>query len=119
MHADAVAEFEGYEHAHWALQYRMAAIAAGFSTKLLEPRYERFFGTPRRRDRPPLRNWRGRLWWTIHDHWWGRKAYLSYLNHVLGTAGFGMIATKPSAPRALPSAVRGIRDLRRRAVLSG
>ena len=30
-------EYEGYEHAHWAAQYRWGAIRAGFSTRLLEP----------------------------------------------------------------------------------
>ena len=34
VHAEAVAQFEGYEHAHWALQYRGEAIRAGFSTRL-------------------------------------------------------------------------------------
>ena len=39
VHAEAVAQFEGYEHAHWALQYRGEAMRAGFSTRLIEPRY--------------------------------------------------------------------------------
>jgi len=39
VNVDGVEQFEGYEHAHWASEYRWAAIRAGFSTRLLEPSY--------------------------------------------------------------------------------
>ena len=46
VHAEAVAQFEGYEHAHWAAQYRWGAVRAGFSTALLEPTYHWFYRVP-------------------------------------------------------------------------
>ncbi len=44
VHVDGVAQFDGYEHAHWALQYRWEATRAGFLTEVTEPHYEPFFG---------------------------------------------------------------------------
>ena len=55
VHAEAVAQFEGYEHAHWALQYRGEAIRAGFVTRLIEPSYHWFFRVPPAEQPPPLR----------------------------------------------------------------
>jgi SAM-dependent methyltransferase/uncharacterized protein YbaR (Trm112 family) len=117
VHTDGVAQFEGYEHAHWAFQYRWAAIRAGFSTRRIEPSYHGFFRIPPGEAAPPLRNWRSRLQHELRAHPWGRKAFLSW---VAGGAQYGMIATKPIRPRHTPqAAAQRIRDLRRRAALSG
>ncbi len=119
VHLEGVAEFEGYEHAHWASQYRAAAFRAGFSTTLLEPQYHAFFATPPGGAPPPWRNWRGRIWHALHSHRWGQKVFLSWLYHVTGETGFGMIATKPARPRTPRRLARMIKDLPRRAVPSG
>jgi SAM-dependent methyltransferase/uncharacterized protein YbaR (Trm112 family) len=120
VHTEGVAQFEGYEHAHWALQYRTAAIRAGFSTRLIEPSYHGFFRVPPGQTAPPLRHWRSRIQHELRARPWGRKAFLSWINHVAGGAQFGMIASKPlRASRTPQSAARKIRDLRRRAALSG
>jgi SAM-dependent methyltransferase/uncharacterized protein YbaR (Trm112 family) len=120
VHTDGVAQFEGYEHAHWALQYRWAAIRAGFSTQLIEPSYHGFFRIPPGDTAPPLRQWRSRLQHELRAHPWGRKIFLSWINHVAGGAQFGMIASKPPRASRTPQATaRRIRDLRRRAALSG
>ena len=100
VHVDGVAEFEGYEHAHWAVRYRGEAIRAGFSTQLLEPNYHWFYRHEFRFERPPLADWRGRASWELRQRTLGRKLYLGYLNHVKGGASFGMIASKPRVPRA-------------------
>ena len=59
VHTEGVEQFEGYEHAHWALRYRGEATRAGFSTRLLEPDYHWFFREPPG-IKPPLRPWRPR-----------------------------------------------------------
>ena len=46
VHVEGVEQFEGYEHAHWALGYRWEAIRAGFITEVTEPHYRPFFGDP-------------------------------------------------------------------------
>lgn len=103
VHVEAVAQFEGYEHAHWALRYRIEAIRAGFSTRLIEPAYHWFFRTPPRADTPPLRHLRARAHHELRTRPLGRRAYLSWINHVAGGVSFGMIATKP--------AKRGVRSI--------
>jgi SAM-dependent methyltransferase/uncharacterized protein YbaR (Trm112 family) len=94
VHTEAVEQFEGYEHAHWATQYRWAAIRAGFSTRLLEPSYHYFFREPPAEPKPPLTNWRGRLQSEMRSRPIGRKAFLWWINQVVGGASFGMVATK-------------------------
>ena len=84
MHAEAVAEFEGYEHAHWALQYRGEAIRAGFSTRLIEPSYHWFFRTPPPPVPPPLRDLRARAQHELKSRALGRRAYLMWINHIAG-----------------------------------
>ena len=96
VHVEAVEQFEGYEHAHWAAQYRLEARRAGFATRLLEPIYHPFF-RPGRAPTPRLRDWRCRLRHEVRSRPVGRKAYLAYLNHVRGGVSFGMVATKPPA----------------------
>jgi SAM-dependent methyltransferase/uncharacterized protein YbaR (Trm112 family) len=120
VHTEGVAQFEGYEHAHWAFQYRWAAIRAGFSTQLIEPSYHGFFRIPPGDTAPPLRHWRNRLQHELRARRWGRRAFLSWVNLVAGGAQFGMIATKPIRSRQTPqAAVARLRDPRRRAARSG
>jgi len=118
VHAEAVAQFEGYEHAHWALEYRGAAIGAGFSTRLIEPSYHWFFRTPPPPQPPPMRQWRKRLQHELKTRSFGRRAYLMWINHVAGGVAFGMIATKPPRP-ARRSAARVLTGLRLREARSG
>lgn len=109
VHAEAVAQFEGYEHAHWALQYRWEAIRAGFATTLIEPEYHWFFREPAPAGAPPLRDWRARARYEARARPTGRRAYLMWLNHIAGGVAFGMIATKPRrrTPRVVASILRG------------
>jgi ubiquinone/menaquinone biosynthesis C-methylase UbiE len=117
VHTEGVEQFEGYEHAHWALRYRGEAIRSGFSTQLLEPGYHRFFSAlpgPK----PKLTAWRQRGYYELRSHPLGRRAYLAWLNHIAGGVSFGMIATKPVPTRSIRSAVPALRGLRRRAAQS-
>jgi SAM-dependent methyltransferase len=118
VHAEAVAQFEGYEHAHWALQYRGEAIRAGFSTRLIEPSYHWFFRTPPPAQPPPLRHRRARLQHELKTRPLGRRIYLMWINHIAGGVSFGMIATKPKRP-TVAGAIRALRGLRPRAAQSG
>jgi SAM-dependent methyltransferase/uncharacterized protein YbaR (Trm112 family) len=108
VHTEGVEQFEGYEHAHWALRYRWEAIRAGFRTTLMEPHYNWFFdGRP---DGGPVRNFlrgaqhgdstlagaRSGTVWALRSNGAGRRAYLEWLNQVRGGVQFNMIATKPS-----------------------
>lgn len=99
VHTEAVAEFEGYENAHWAARYRYEAVRAGFSTSVLEPTYHFFYTEPPPPERVPLRPVRARVYDELRRHEVGRRAYLSWINHVKGGTSFGMIATKPARPR--------------------
>ncbi|MGI8715590.1 MAG: methyltransferase domain-containing protein [Solirubrobacteraceae bacterium] len=117
VHAEAVEQFEGYEHAHWALRYRGEAVRAGFSTRLLEPSYHWFFGTPPGQA-PGRRDWRRRLQHELKSHPLGRRLYLMWINHIAGGVSFGMIATKP-AKATVALALASLRGPRRRAARSG
>jgi SAM-dependent methyltransferase/uncharacterized protein YbaR (Trm112 family) len=119
VHAEAVAEYEGHEHAHWAAQYRWGAIRAGFSTRLLEPSYHGFYRAPPPPDPPPLRRWQARIEHELRRRPWGRRLFLSWINNVAGGTAFGMIATKPYRPRTPRAAVAAVTGLPRRAVRSG
>jgi SAM-dependent methyltransferase/uncharacterized protein YbaR (Trm112 family) len=98
VHVEAVAEYHGYEHAHWAAQYRGEAIRAGFLTEVIEPHYVAYFGDAvllgdskagaRRR---LLR----RLGFVTRRLPAARRVYLAWLNHVAGGVSMNMIATKP------------------------
>jgi SAM-dependent methyltransferase/uncharacterized protein YbaR (Trm112 family) len=105
VHTEGVEEFEGYEHAFWAAEYRWEAIRAGFSTRVLDPVYHSFFDGPPDR-RPRQAGLRGRVKAELRPHPLGRKAYLMWLNHVRGTVQFNMIATKPEQPSRLRSGIR-------------
>jgi SAM-dependent methyltransferase len=100
VHVDGVAQFEGYEHAFWALRYRWEAIRAGFRTRLLEPSYHWFFRGPPP-ERPARCASRPGVLFELQRHALGRRVYLEWLNHYRGEAQFGMIATKPPRGRAL------------------
>jgi hypothetical protein len=96
---EGVEEFEGYEHAHWAVCYRWEAIRAGFATEVAEPHYRPFFGDPHAVPRGaglpvlgPLVRWAGRV---LQSSGVARRIYLSWLKHLWGTVSMNMIATKP------------------------
>ena len=118
VHTEGVEQFEGYEHAHWALRYRGEATRAGFSTRLLEPDYHWFFREPPG-IKPPLRPWRPRALYELRTRPLGRRLYLAWSNHIVGGVSFGMIATKPARTRSLASALIRLRDPRPRAARSG
>jgi SAM-dependent methyltransferase/uncharacterized protein YbaR (Trm112 family) len=98
VNVDGVEEYEGYEHAHWALQYRWEATRAGFFTEVIEPHYLSYFGdadvAARDNESPLQARARAQLFATGS---WGpaRRAYLSWLNNVSGGVSMNMIATKP------------------------
>ncbi len=94
VHVEPVAQFEGYEHAHWATRYRWEAIRAGFSTSLLEPSYHSFFGAGRPKHKPGKRTPGPRLIYELQSRPVIRRGYLEWLNTVVGGVAFGMIATK-------------------------
>jgi SAM-dependent methyltransferase/uncharacterized protein YbaR (Trm112 family) len=118
VHTEGVQQFEGYEHAHWALRYRGEAIRAGFSTRLLEPSYHWFFaaapGT-----KPPINDWRQRALFELRADPWGRKGYLAWVNHLAGGVSFGMIATKTGRLQTIRSAAVALRGLRPHVARSG
>jgi SAM-dependent methyltransferase/uncharacterized protein YbaR (Trm112 family) len=113
-----VEQFEGYEHAHWALAYRWEALRAGFFTEVTEPHYRPFFGdasfTPRAE--------RGRVWnllagpaFRLRRLGIARRGYLAWLNHVWGGVSMNMIATKPrryvGRHERMPAGERMLRSL--------
>lgn len=118
VHAEAVEQFEGYEHAHWALRYRWEAVRAGFSTRSLEPSYHWFFRTPPI-SKPPRRCWRQRALYELRTRRLGRRLYLAWINHIAGGVSYGMIATKPAPGRSLGYAANRLRGLRPRGGRSG
>ncbi len=103
VHAEAVEQFEGYEHAHWAAQYRLGAQLAGFSTRLLEPAYVPYFDPVWELHVPPGTPWieaaRRIVYYLRRSHPAARRAYLMWLNHVVAGVSFSMIATKPNRRR--------------------
>jgi SAM-dependent methyltransferase len=98
LHVEGVEEYEGYEHAHWALRYRAEAIRAGFLTEVIEPHYVSFFGDavlPPEKASAPLRRAARRLGFALRRVGPARRLYLGWLNHVRGNVSMNMIATKP------------------------
>jgi SAM-dependent methyltransferase/uncharacterized protein YbaR (Trm112 family) len=99
VHVEEVAEFEGYEHAHWAARYRWEATRAGFFTEVAEPHYRPFFGYEAEWEQfagPRPRPLMLRVAWRLRRIGLARRAYLAWLDHVVGGVSFNMIATKPS-----------------------
>jgi SAM-dependent methyltransferase len=95
VHVEEVAQYEGYEHAHWALRYRWEAIRAGFMTDVTEPHYRPFFGDTELASGEGLTLGR-RLGFTLRRFGPARRIYLMWLNHVWGGVSMNMIATKPA-----------------------
>ena len=111
VHVDEVAQYEGYEHANWALSYRWEATRAGFFTEVTEPQYRPFFGDSELTLPPGTPRWKAlaaRLGFALRGSALVRRAYLAWLNHVWGGVSINMIATKPKRfvgrhePIALP-----------------
>ncbi len=98
VHLQGVEQYQGYEHAHWAMRYRWEATRAGFFTEVTEPHYRAFFGDA---DVPPMPGaWRlsaigGRLGFALRRIGLMRRVYLMWLNHVAGGVSMNMVATKP------------------------
>jgi SAM-dependent methyltransferase len=99
VHVEGVEQFEGYEHAHWALRYRWEATRAGLLTEVAEPHYRPFFGDAaplvRGSNAPlvgPLVRRFGRV---VQSNAIARHIYLSWLNHARGKVQMNMIGTKP------------------------
>jgi SAM-dependent methyltransferase len=98
MHLQGVEQYEGYEHAHWALRYRWEATRAGFFTEVTEPHYRAFFGdadVPSKPGVQPLSAIGTRLGFALGRIGLVRRAYLMWLNHVAGGVSMNMVATKP------------------------
>lgn len=99
VHVEGVEQFEGYEHAHWALRYRWEATRAGLLTEVAEPHYRPFFGDRNLRlpgsGIPVLGPVIRRGGRALRSSGLVRRAYLSWLNNVWGTVSMNMIATKP------------------------
>jgi uncharacterized protein len=98
VHDEGVQEYEGYEHAHWALRYRWEATRAGLLTETAEPHYRSFFGNAELSiapETPRLRALALRLGFALRSRGLARRAYLAWLNHVWGGVSMNMIATKP------------------------
>ncbi len=99
VHVEAVEQYEGYEHAHWALHYQLGARLAGFRIeRLLEPTYRWFFDPHHLwvpADTSPLEA-ALRVAHYVRRRWGpSRRAQLAWINHVVGGSQFSMIATKP------------------------
>ncbi len=98
VHDEAVQEYEGYEHAHWALRYRWEATRVGLLTEVAEPHYRSFFGDAELAIPPEtgrLRALGPRLGFALRSYGFARRLYLAWLNHVWGGVSMNMIATKP------------------------
>jgi len=98
VHDEAVEQYEGYEHAHWASRYRWEATRAGFLTEVSEPHYRAFFGDAELSLAPgtsKLGALGRRLGFALRRLAIARRVYLAWLNHVWGGVSMNMIATKP------------------------
>ncbi len=97
VHDEGVEQFEGYEHAHWALRYRWEAARAGFLTSVTEPHYLPYFGDaePPHDERSGAKALARRVGFATRRLGIARRAYLGWLDHVSGGVSLNMIATKP------------------------
>jgi SAM-dependent methyltransferase len=124
VHDEGVEQYEGYEHAHWALRYRYEATRAGFLTEVTEPHYLPFFGDAEPAlapDATPLAAAGMRLGFALRRLPLARRLYLAWLNQARGGVSLNMIATKPrryvgrhegigAAGRLLRTAAGGLRN---------
>jgi SAM-dependent methyltransferase len=98
VHVEGVEQYEGYEHANWALSYRWEATRAGFFTEVTEPHYRSFFGDSELVLPPGTPRWKAiaaKLGFALRGSALARRIYLAWLNHVWGGVSMNMIATKP------------------------
>jgi SAM-dependent methyltransferase len=98
VHVEDVEQYEGYEHANWALQYRWEATRAGFFTEVTEPHYRSFFGDAELIVPPGTSRLKAvalKLGFALHGNSLARRAYLAWLNNVWGGVSMNMVATKP------------------------
>jgi SAM-dependent methyltransferase/uncharacterized protein YbaR (Trm112 family) len=98
VHDEGVEQYEGYEHAHWALRYRWEAARAGFLTEVTEPHYRPFFGDAEYSPTPSTSRLLAsvqQLGFALHRVGVVRRLYLAWLNQVWGGVSMNMIATKP------------------------
>lgn len=98
VHDEAVQEYEGYEHAHWALRYRWEATRAGFFTQVAEPHYRPFFGDAQLAMDAEAPRWKAfgsRLGFGLRKSGLVRRLYLAWLNNAWGGVSMNMVATKP------------------------
>jgi SAM-dependent methyltransferase/uncharacterized protein YbaR (Trm112 family) len=98
VHDEAVQEYEGYEHAHWAVRYRWEAMRTGLLTEVTEPHYRSFFGDEELTLAPETKRLRAlasKLGFALRSYGFARRVYLAWLNHVWGGVSMNMIATKP------------------------
>jgi SAM-dependent methyltransferase len=99
VHVEAVEQFEGNEHAHWALRYRWEATRAGLLTEVTEPHYKAWFGDAQLSPSPDaarLHTAGKKLGFAMRRIGLARRAYLAWLNHVGGGVSMNMIGTKPT-----------------------
>ena len=99
VHTEGVEQYEGYEHAHWALRYRWEAARAGFLTEVTEPHYRAFFGDaelPVDGELSRVRAFARRFDVHLSRSAAARRVYLAWLNNVAGDVSMNMIATKPT-----------------------
>jgi SAM-dependent methyltransferase len=95
VHDEGVEQYEGYEHAHWALSYRWEAMRAGFFTEVTEPHYRPFFGDAELAPGGSPRARLARLGFALHRVGIVRRVYLTWLNQAWGGVSMNMIASKP------------------------
>jgi SAM-dependent methyltransferase len=98
VHDEEVREYEGYEHAYWALRYRWEATRAGFLTEITEPYYHPFFGDVSLHvsvSGPLFGPIARRVVTWLRPNPVVRRLHLWWLNHVWGGVSMNMIATKP------------------------
>ena len=98
IHLHGVEQYEGNEHAHWAMRYRWEATRAGFFTEVTEPHYRAFFGDTELSlapDTPRLKATGRRLVFSLRRMGLARRVYLVWLNHLAGGVSMNMVATKP------------------------
>lgn len=124
VNVEGVAQYDGYEHAHWAMQYRAEAMRAGFLTEVIEPHYRPFFGDAEAAIPPDTSKPRAaalRLGFALRKLPLARRLYLGWLNQISGGVSMNMIATKPrryvgrhegigGAERVLRSLAAGMRQ---------